>query len=583
MIPQLTKKIFLFTVIVSFHLVYAQKIRTINIDSDNTLPEFSLSEIQNNFLGKTYSPQLMDSLLNKTNMVFISEGYFNSALINKQIEFSADSSESILFLQFNPGNPTIIKSINCSDTTKNEFRWISEYFQDYCSKTLSQNNINSLMLNILNKFETAGYSFAEIEINSINISEEQADIYLFVNKGKEAKIDKIIVTGNTSTEDYVVLRELPFTISDKFSEPLLEEARNNLIKLNYFNSVSLPEYKILNDGTGVVEIKVVEKNTNNFDGIVGYVPKTKTEDGYFTGFVNISMRNLLGTGRAAAIRWKQFNRDSQELEIKYNEPWLFSFPVSVGLELYQKKQDTTYVKRYLAADVSYLFSNRISAGFIFETESVIPTLKEPPVFTVYNSSIITTGLNLKIDTRDDFLSPKSGFLLNNNYKFSSKSINGPKEFLGNVKDKSINIQKFELDFEYYQTFANKHTIALKIGARELKSDLIEPSDNYYIGGNNTLRGYREKQFSGNRVLWSNLEYRYFIQNRSYLFMFFDTGYFKINEKLESGINGISEFVTGYGGGISLETSLGLMSISYALGRDDTFTQGKIHLGIINEF
>ena len=45
-------------------------------------------------------------------------------------------------------------------------------------------------------------------------------------------------------------------------------------------------------------IRVQEGNTNTFDGVVGYMPGTGTGDeGYLTGLVSVSMRNLFGTAR----------------------------------------------------------------------------------------------------------------------------------------------------------------------------------------------------------------------------------------------------------------------------------------------
>ncbi|MFA8342165.1 MAG: outer membrane protein assembly factor [Rhodothermaceae bacterium] len=579
MTHRFSKKIFFFLIFLSLHTLSAQKITKIDIDSGQMLPESVLDNINQKFLNSDFNPAKTDSLFTFIYNEFSNQGYYSARFIDQKIEFNEDSSEVELTFNFEAGEATVINSVSFS----NEFPELKTIATQYKNEILSSLNLHLLTEKLLTSLEQKGFSFAKIEIKSVLINQNKADIYLEISQGIKSVIDKIVVTGTTSTENYVILRELPFREGDLFDEPQLEEAHTNLIRLNYFKTVSPLQYKILPDGKGIIEIEVEEKNTNNFDGIAGYVPKTKTEDGYFTGFVNISMRNLFGTGRMGAVRWKQFNRNSQELELKYREPWLFNFPVSVGLELYQKKQDTTYVKRYLSAEISYLISNKIKAGFIFETESVIPTLKEPPVFTVYNSSIITTGINLTIDTRNDFLAPKSGFYLSNNFKYSSKSINGPKEFITNISDKNIEIKRFEIDFEYYKTFSLKHTLVLKLGGREVRSDLTESSDNYFIGGNNTLRGYREKQFSGNRVFWSNLEYRYSLEDRSFLFLFFDTGYFQLDKNQTAGTPEISDFITGYGGGISLETSLGLMSISYALGKEDTFTQGKIHIGLINEF
>ena len=82
-------------------------------------------------------------------------------------------------------------------------------------------------------------------------------------------------------------------------------------------------------------INVKEKNTNNFDGIIGYIPpRTEDEKGYVTGLVNVTLRNIFGTGRAAAVRWQKLDRNSQELELKYLEPWLFGYPFNLNGELF---------------------------------------------------------------------------------------------------------------------------------------------------------------------------------------------------------------------------------------------------------
>ena len=117
----------------------------------------------------------------------------------------------------------------------------------------------------------------------------------------------------------------------------------------------------------------------------------------------------------------------------------------------------------------------------------------------------------------------------------------------------------------------------------MRRAFFEVSDLYYLGGTNTLRGYREKQFQGNRLAWSNLEYRYLLTRRSFAFVFFDSGYFLRSEDLSRGIQKVSDVKLGYGIGINLETGLGVLGVSFALAKGDSFSDGKIHFGLLNEF
>ena len=124
---------------------------------------------------------------------------------------------------------------------------------------------------------------------------------------------------------------------------------------------------------------------------------------------------------------------------------------------------------------------------------------------------------------------------------------------------------------------------LGVHGREMRGSFFEISDLYKLGGTNTLRGYRENQFLGNRLLWSNLEYRFLLAKRTFTFLFFDSGYYLRNADMNNNIPEASAIKLGYGLGLNIETSLGVLSVSYALAKGDSFSDGKIHFGLINEF
>ena len=409
-------------------------------------------------------------------------------------------------------------------------------------------------------------------------------MHLDIWQNDKSKIDQIEIAGNTKTKDYVILRTAGISIGDLYRQKEIDEIPDRLNRLRFFEPVEEPSYYFNSKNQGILKITIKEKQTNNFDGIFGYVPAASdNEKGYFTGYINVSMLNLFGTGRAAAIRWLQENRNSQELELHYLEPWLFNYPFNVQGSLYQRKHDSTYVQRSVEGDLEYLASRDVSASLIVNTQSTIPTERQNKVFTVYNSSALTTGINLKIDTRDDIYSPKSGIILVNAYKFTSKTINGPAEYITPDTKLNTNFQRLELDFNFFKELFRDQVAALGIHARELRGSDVEISDLYFLGGTNSLRGYREKQFQGNRIFWSNLEYRYLLTRRTFAFLFFDTGYYLRNADPVNNIAEISDFKIGYGFGLNLETSLGVLGVSFALAKGDSFRDGKIHFGIINEF
>ena len=163
------------------------------------------------------------------------------------------------------------------------------------------------------------------------------------------------------------------------------------------------------------------------------------------------------------------------------------------------------------------------------TESIIPSESLANIFTVYNSSSLLTGLNLKIDTRDDPYAPTEGILFSNTYSFSRKRINGPQQFISPELKTNINLQRISIGLDLFYSILSRQVIALKLNGRELQGSFFETSDLFRLGGTNTLRGYREDQFLGSRIFWSNLEYRLLLASRTYTYLFFDTGYYLIKE------------------------------------------------------
>lgn len=588
MTRQLFKIFFTFFCFQSSIITTAQKIESIIINENNEFDDeqyIAWSEVNP---GDEYSAADIEEIKRKIYLGLSSHGYYNPNLI---ISTSAEDSASInLILTVNENEPTYINRIIFNEVDSLNIQPVEEGFKFLEGNIFIKSDLERSISESLDYFENNGYPFASIKIESLNFYRDSlkddflVDIYLYFRMSETSKIDQIKITGNTKTKDYVIKRNIRLEEGETYSQERIEEIPKLLNRLRFFEPVKQPVYYFNSEDKGILEITVKEKETNTFDGILGYIPSTTGgESGFFTGFVNISLRNIFGTERAAAFRWEKLERESQELELKYLEPWLLGYPVNVQASLFQRKQDSTYVQRRIDGDIQFLITEDFSASFLIGTESTIPTDPDTRGFTVFNSTSIITGANLKIDSRNDVYSPTEGLLFINTYKFSQKKINGPSQFITGQTKTKIELQRFELDLSaYYEIFA-RQVVAAGVHAREMRGDDFEISDLYKLGGTNTLRGYRENQFLGNRTFWSNLEYRYLLTQRSFAFIFFDTGYYLRNGSPARNLERISSFNYGYGLGLSLETGLGVLGVSFALGEGDSFADGKIHFGILNEF
>lgn len=563
----------------------AQTLQSISIKGNSIFSENTYLGWINIPKGAKLFPGILDTAESRISSALIEEGYYNFKFTGGSADTSSKGTVT-LTIGIDEDSPTYIKSVNLKLTAPDDSSDVSSLLHSLSGTILSRAEMENKIGEVLNYYDNRGFPFASVKISAVNFlpdssgENHSAEISLSINSGMKSRIDAIEIEGNKKTADYVILRELSIETGEAYSEEKISDIPARLNRLRFFGPVAEPAYYFTSDNKGVLKIKVEEKETNNFDGIIGYVPKSAgNSSGYFTGFVNINLRNLFGTGRAAAIRWQQETTSTQELELKYLEPWLFGYPFNIGLSLFQRKQDSTYVQRNLEGQIEFLASRDISASAILNSQSTIPSATSN-AGAVFNSNSLSIGFSLKTDTRDDFYSPRRGILFISAYKYSSKSITGATS--ERVKAKN-NFQRLELDFSIFHEIFSSQVAALNLHARELRGDQAEISDMYMLGGANSLRGYREKQFTGNRIFWSNLEYRYLLPGRSYVFAFFDTGYYLRNADTFRNIPEASAFNIGYGLGMNIETGLGVLAVSFALAKRDSFSDGKIHFGIINEF
>lgn len=497
---------------------------------------------------------------------------------------SADSTEVDITFRIAEGTAFRIGRIEIAGASVIPPDAILGKFETRQGGILVQSVLEADIDGLLSRYDRSGYPFAKVEVTSIRPvlrdSVDQLEIGISVDEGQQVTINEIRIEGNTETKTDVIIRETGIRLHEVYDADRVSKIRNRLSRMNIFAGVSEPELYVGPGGGGLL-IRVQEQNTNSFDGIVGYAPsRSEGESGLITGMVDISMRNLFGTARKVSVRWLRDERDAQEISFRYLEPWLLNLPVNVSGGISQRQQDTTYVRRTLDVQADLLLTGSLSLGGVLTHETVIPSGIQGPL-AVSASRTITSGLLIHYDTRDNPVSPTGGVDYQTGYQIGKKRISAPSiPFSGPTNG---TVQKISIDLDTYVSTFSRQVLAEGVHAREISADIIEAGDLYRFGGARTLRGYREDQFLGSRIAWANTEYRFLLGPRSYFSGFIDAGYYFVPVNLALGSSSEQFFKLGYGIGLQIETGLGVLGTSFALGEGDSFVQGKIHIGLMNQF
>ncbi|NOS86121.1 MAG: BamA/TamA family outer membrane protein [Ignavibacteria bacterium] len=536
--------------------------------------------------GTVYSPPQFELDLRNIIKNYQDNGYTDCRVSRTNAEYNFDSSGVTIDVKIEEGPQVLIGEINISGNKLFSTEQIQKNIDTKTGEVLNSITLNADMTELLNMYEKKGYTFASVSITDIDQYEtggsQKLKINIKIDENDRIKIDNIKVEGNTETKENVIVREIALGEDNSISKENLIEIRRRLENLGYFESVEQPKILKYQNST-VLLIRVKEGNTNTFDGILGYIPPTQSDDkGYFTGLVNLSIRNLFGTGRKVEARFKKEIKTTQELELEYLEPWILGYPLNMNFAFLQRIEDSSYTKRNLSLKTDAMVSKKITLSAIFNFERVIPNTTDN-IFTLFDSRVLGAGAEIKYDSRDYVYNPYSGLLYKTSYSVGQKKIYNTASFPNLDIPGDFTVQKGAMDIDFYYSFFKRQSSLIGLHGIEIRSPRFEAADLYRLGGNSTVRGYREGQFLASRAAWGNLEIRYSLTRRSFAAIFYDAGYYLKPADDLYNIPSQEGFIYGYGLGVRIETALGMFGVSYALGKGDSILEGKIHFGLINDF
>jgi outer membrane protein insertion porin family len=164
---------------------------------------------------------------------------------------------------------------------------------------------------------------------------DQIDLTLTADEGKQFFVRRIEFSGNTTTRDKVIRREILIDEGDMFSSKLWEVSLLRLNQLGYFEPLKKEDAAEIkrNPQSNTVDItlKVKErgKNTIGLNGGVSGIA------GSFIGF-NYSTNNFLGLGETLSLD-SQLGTRLRSVSLGFTEPYLLDKPLQTGFRVYLQR------------------------------------------------------------------------------------------------------------------------------------------------------------------------------------------------------------------------------------------------------
>jgi outer membrane protein insertion porin family len=440
-------------------------------------------------------------------------------------------------------------------------------------------------------YHDQGYIAAKV--NNITMSPEGV-VTIFINEGI---VEDIIVKGNEKTKTYVITRELKLKLGQPFNAKDAKRSLERLNNLGFFEDVNMKLNPGREPNAVVAEVDVTEKKTGTFTIGGGY----SQTDG-MTAIIGLGDSNFKGTGNNLNVSF-QHGYDSiagTGWDLNFTNPYIDKKQTSLSIDVFNSVNvvndyglngdntalRSTYYRRSRGFNVTlgrpqgeyvknYItFSKRKDIYLENDSDDPGPVDYSAAIGgTGYNSDYNSEYLNNNFgevhsitlgrvyDTRDNIFDPTAGRMFSLTNEIAGKALGGQFDF-----------NKYIFDGRQYFKVGGKQVLAFRLSAGIADGDVPDASK-FIVGGIDTLRGYKDDEFKGNKMFTATVEYRYPIANKVEGVFFTDAG------NAWDGTYTLNDLRYSVGTGLRVNTPLGPIRLDYGYGKEG----GRTHFSFGTQF
>ena len=178
-----------------------------------------------------------------------------------------------------------------------------------------------------------GYLFSQVTPIETEIRNETIDIEIRIFEGLQARINRVSVSGNSKTNDHVIIREIRTKPGDLFSRSDIMRSQREIATLNYFDPEKLNIDVDPNQEDGTVDLNyIVEEKSSDQIELQGGYGADRIIGTFRVSFNNFSAKNIFkngawtplpsGDGQRLSLSATSNGVQFQSYNISFTEPWL---------------------------------------------------------------------------------------------------------------------------------------------------------------------------------------------------------------------------------------------------------------------
>lgn len=468
-----------------------------------------------------YDAQKFTGDLEKLRSYYMDRGYVRFKVDSTQVSMTPDRKGLYLTIAINEGDLYTFGECTLQGDTLKYGKEMEQLLNLEPGEVYSARAVSNLEQTLTNYLGKYGYAYSKVTaVPDIDEEHKVVNLNFMVEPGQRIYVTNINITGNTTTDDTVIRRELRQMDGTWLSNESVDASKARLNRTGFFETADI---KVQRNGiasdTVNLETTVKEQPTGSIQGGIGY----GTSSGFMLS-AGISQNNVFGWGSRASLSAYQ-NDYREHVDLSYTDPYFTVDNVSLGGRAYYDNfhgddadvvsydketigielttgyplSENVYVSYTLGATRQYIKSNQL----FLQASDFWGTYSEDgrsPSNTFYDFSL---SLGLSRNNLDRSVFPTSG---------SRQSLS---LFATLPEISDLQYYKVEAQTFHYFPLNSDHDFVFAIRGRAAYGDgygdvdgldqKLPFFDNFYLGGDQWLRGFKRNSV-GPRAIYPTGEH-----------------------------------------------------------------------------
>ena len=267
------------------------------------------------------------------------KGLRDAKILSDSIVYHAEKELISINIKLNEGKTYFFGDISFVGNTKYSNKELSEIVSINKGDVFDQSILESRILgspdsrDIHSIYLDNGYLFSQVTPVEIEIRNDTIDIEVRIYEGPQARVNRVSVSGNTKTNDHVIMREIRTKPGDLFSRSAIMRSQREIATLNYFDPEKLNIDVKPNQQDGTVDLNyIVEEKSSDQVELQGGYGADRIIGTFRVSFNNFSAKNIFkkgawaplpsGDGQRLSLSASSNGVQFQSYNISFTEPWM---------------------------------------------------------------------------------------------------------------------------------------------------------------------------------------------------------------------------------------------------------------------